>query len=72
VARRLVALTNRFAQTSGVAVLPFTEDDLASITGASLPTVNRVLTRAQEIGAIDLSGGHIVIRDRSQLAALAG
>jgi CRP/FNR family cyclic AMP-dependent transcriptional regulator len=51
--------------------IPITQDDLASMTGATRQTVNKVLREAQDDGLLVLARGSIEILDSAKLARRA-
>lgn len=51
--------------------LPFSRQDLADMTGATVETVSRVLSTLRRQGIIDSGRGWIAILDRDRIAALA-
>ncbi len=69
--RRLVELAESFAQPDGTCVIPLTQDDLASITGVSRPTANRLLKAAEADGVLVVGRAHVEILDRAALARKA-
>jgi CRP-like cAMP-binding protein len=52
-------------------VLPLPQGDLASMLGASRQSVNRVLQKMQDLGALELSYGRIVLHDMNIIRGLA-
>lgn len=56
----------------GAVELPFSRQDLADMTGATVETVSRVLSALRRQRIIDGGRGWIAVRDRDRLAALAG
>jgi CRP/FNR family cyclic AMP-dependent transcriptional regulator len=70
VLRRLLAVARQFGEADG-AVVPLTQDDLASLAGTTRPTANRVLKRAEADGLLRLARGRIEILDAAQLAKRA-
>jgi CRP/FNR family transcriptional regulator, cyclic AMP receptor protein len=69
--RRLVELAESFAQADGACVIPLTQDDLASITGVSRPTANRLLKAAEADGVLVVGRARVEILDRAELARRA-
>lgn len=63
VLRRLADLEPRYRRTAGPTAVPLTQDELASLAGASRATVNRVLRGAEEEGLVELRRGRILIVD---------
>lgn len=51
--------------------LPFSRQDLADMTGATVETVSRVLSMFRRSGLITGGRGWVAVRDRDRLAALA-
>jgi CRP-like cAMP-binding protein len=67
VLRRLVQL-DELCEAAGVGeVLPFTQDDIATMAGTTRPTANRVLKKCQEAGLIELGRGRVTVSDREGL-----
>jgi CRP/FNR family cyclic AMP-dependent transcriptional regulator len=69
--RRLVDLAAVFSTADQLSTIPLTQDDLASLAGATRPTVNKVLRAAQEEGLIRISRGSIEVLDAAKLAKRA-
>jgi CRP-like cAMP-binding protein len=69
--KRLEALASVYGEGRDVAVIPLTQDDLASLAGSTRPTVNTILKKAEEDGIIALGRGRIEIRDAAELARRA-
>jgi CRP/FNR family transcriptional regulator, cyclic AMP receptor protein len=69
--RRLCALADLFADGDGSATIPLTQEDLATMVGASRPTVNQLLQRLVSDEVIALGRRQIAIRDIAALRALA-
>lgn len=69
--RRLMALATLYGTGDGKAVIPLTQDDLASLAGTTRPTVNTVLKAAEESGLVALGRGEIEILDPDGLARRA-
>ena len=63
VRRRLCELAETYSDGDGVAVVPLTQDDLASMAGTSRATVNRVLREEQESEAVSLQRGRVTLLD---------
>jgi len=64
----LIRLSNRFSHgVDGNAEVRLTHTDLAQLTGTTLPTVSRLLSRWQKLGIVSAGPGGVLIRD---LAAL--
>ena len=70
VMRRLARLAQIYAGHPSHSI-PLTQDDLASMAGATRQTVNRVLRQAQDDGMIELSRGHIVVVDAAAVSRRA-
>jgi CRP/FNR family transcriptional regulator, cyclic AMP receptor protein len=64
--RRVASLIERLAETyrepSGVATIPLTQDELASLAGTSRLTVSRVLGGMRRRGQVEISRGRLVVR----------
>ena len=69
VLRRLVAVA---ATYEGTDTIPITQEDLAGLAGTTRETVNRVLRREVERGALALARGRITILDAPLLEKHAG
>jgi CRP/FNR family transcriptional regulator, cyclic AMP receptor protein len=69
--RRLIELAEVYAATSSDLVIPLSQDDLASMAGASRSTVNQVLQRLVSRATISLGRRQITIRDLAALRAAA-
>lgn len=67
VARRLCDLARVYAGAEAPIEIHLTQDDIASLAGASRPTVNRVLGNLAEVGAVSVTRGRIVILDVDRL-----
>jgi CRP/FNR family transcriptional regulator, cyclic AMP receptor protein len=68
VLRRLVDLAHLYRSPDGGAVeIPFTQEELGTIAGASRATVNRVLGETEAAGSIDVRRGRIVVNDLTAL-----
>jgi len=65
--RRLCELAETYADGDGVAVVPLTQDDLASMAGTSRATVNRVLREEEKRGAVALERGRVKVRDAESI-----
>jgi CRP/FNR family cyclic AMP-dependent transcriptional regulator len=69
VRRRLCELASTYGTTAaGEPVVPFTQDDLASMAGTSRATVNRVLRAEEKRGTVALRRGRITLRDSKEIA----
>ncbi len=71
VLRRLVDLERVYREPGRQTQLPLTQDDVASLAGASRATVNRVLRAAEAAGIVRLQRGRITIIDPAALARKA-
>ena len=69
--RRLLSLATLYGNEGEPAVIPLTQDDLASLAGTTRPTVNTVLKGAEESGFVALKRGRIEILDTEELARRA-
>jgi CRP/FNR family transcriptional regulator, cyclic AMP receptor protein len=70
VLRRLDRLADIYANHASQAI-PLTQDDLASMAGATRQTVNKVLRQAQDDGLLTLARGRITVLDPAALARRA-
>jgi CRP-like cAMP-binding protein len=72
VERRLLRRLSELGSVYGAdGVIPLTQEQLAEMTGATRPTVNKVLRDEQERGTIELRRGKTVILDADELARRA-
>jgi CRP/FNR family cyclic AMP-dependent transcriptional regulator len=69
--RRLVELSDVFANGEGSITIPLTQDDLASMAGTTRPSANKVLRAAQDDGVLTISRGNVGILDSEKLAKRA-
>ncbi|HEY6317752.1 MAG TPA: Crp/Fnr family transcriptional regulator [Acidimicrobiia bacterium] len=69
--RRLIEIAEEWGWQDENGRLDLTQEDLALMAGTTRPTVNRVLQRSAQQGAIALGRGHIDIIDLDRLRALA-
>ncbi len=69
--RRLIELAEVYGQSSTDIVIPLSQDDVATMAGASRPTVNQVLQKLVSRGIIALGRRQITIRDLAALRAAA-
>ena len=69
--RRLLDLADVYGTPSGPIVIPLAQRDLATMAGASRPTVNQVLQRLVSRGVITLGRRQITIDDLPALRAAA-
>lgn len=63
VRRRLLDAAAAFGQTEAGAVVPLTQEELASLAGTSRATANKVLREEQERGTLKLTRGKTTILD---------
>ena len=63
VRRRLCELAEMYGDGDGKAVVPLTQDDLASMAGTSRATVNRVLREEAKRGTVALQRGRVGVLD---------
>lgn len=68
VVKKLQSLANGFRVGDG-AVLPMTQEELASLAGTTRPTANRALQSLVDAGTIQLGRGRILIADVEKLNA---
>ena len=71
VLRRLVDLERQYQVADHPTVVPLTQDQLASLAGASRVTVNQVLQGAAADGLVELGRGRIVVLDAEGLSRRA-
>lgn len=71
VRRRLLDVVGAYGGTQAGAVVPLTQEELASLAGTSRATVNRVLREEQERGTLELSRGRTTLLDPDALARRA-
>jgi CRP-like cAMP-binding protein len=69
--RRLNAAAELFANGAGPVSVPLTQDELASMAGASRPTANRVLRDLEADGIVQRRHGRIEVMDQAGLSARA-
>jgi CRP-like cAMP-binding protein len=69
--RRLVELAEVYRTSADDIVIPLSQDDLATMAGASRPTVNQVLQKLVSRGVIALGRRQITIVDLAALRAAA-
>jgi CRP-like cAMP-binding protein len=69
--RRLLELADLYPATSGAAVIPLSQDDLAALVGAARPTVNQVLQKLVSRGIITLGRRQLRVADLPALRGLA-
>ncbi len=61
VSRLLADLAERYADDSGTATIPLTQEDLAGLAGTSRLTVSRVLGDMRKRGAVEVRRGRITM-----------
>jgi len=71
VRRRLLDVVSAYGEPVAGAIVPLTQEELASLAGTSRATVNRVLREEQERGAVELSRGRTTLLDPDALAQRA-
>ncbi|HZV75987.1 MAG TPA: Crp/Fnr family transcriptional regulator [Conexibacter sp.] len=71
VRRRLLDVVCAYGPAEAGAVVPLTQEELASLAGTSRATVNRVLRDEQQRGTLTLSRGRTTLVDPDALAARA-
>lgn len=71
VARVLRDLVQSWGDVDGASDIPITQDELASLTGVTRPTMNRALQELVDKGAIALSRGKLTILDSAVISARA-
>ncbi|MBS1870754.1 MAG: Crp/Fnr family transcriptional regulator [Actinobacteria bacterium] len=71
VRRRLLDVVSAYGEAEAGAVVPLTQEELASLAGTSRATVNRVLRDEQARGALELSRGRTTLLDPDALAQRA-
>lgn len=67
VVRRLLTVAEVYGRIEPGAVVPLTQEDLASLAGTSRATVNRTLREAEGVGAVRLARGRIELVDLTVL-----
>lgn len=67
VRRRLLHAVAVYGAIEPGAVVPLTQEELASLAGTSRATVNRVLREEQELGSVELTRGRTTLRDPEAL-----
>ena len=65
--RRLLDVARIYGAVEGGAVIPLTQEELASLAGTSRATVNKVLREEQDHGAVALSRGRTTLTDPTAL-----
>jgi CRP-like cAMP-binding protein len=71
VVRRLLALSRQYDAGQKTIVIPLPQEDLAGLAGSTRPTVNKVLRKLEDAGALALNRGRIEILDRAALGKRA-
>jgi CRP/FNR family transcriptional regulator, cyclic AMP receptor protein len=71
VRRRLLDVVGAYGEAEEGAVVPLTQEELASLAGTSRATVNRVLREEQARGTLELSRGRTTLLDPDALAKRA-
>jgi CRP/FNR family cyclic AMP-dependent transcriptional regulator len=71
VLRRLAELCESYRTHEGRAVIPLTQEDIASLAGTSRPTANRVLKAAEDEGVLLIGRRRIEVLDAEGLARRA-
>jgi CRP/FNR family cyclic AMP-dependent transcriptional regulator len=71
VRRRLLDVVGAYGAAEPGAVVPLTQEELASLAGTSRATVNRVLREEQAQGTVELSRGRTTLVDPDALARRA-
>lgn len=67
VVKQLCLLAASFERGAGTAVIPVTQEELASLAGSTRPTANRALQPLVAAGAIELARGRILVHDLDRL-----
>lgn len=71
VLRRLLELVRLYSDGRATTTIPLTQEDLAGMAGTTRPTVNSVLRKLEEAGALALSRGRIEVLDTAAVARQA-
>lgn len=71
VRRRLLDVVGAYGAAETGAVVPLTQEELASLAGTSRATVNRVLREEQALGTLELSRGRTTLLEPDALARRA-
>jgi CRP-like cAMP-binding protein len=71
VLRRLLGLAGQYGDGSAGTVVPFTQEDLATMAGTTRPTANRILNDAETAGLVRIGRARIEILDPERLARSA-
>ena len=67
VRRRLMDLAEAYGGAKPGTVVPLKQEDLASLSGAARPTVNRVLREEAALGVVSVERGRVVVIDPERL-----
>lgn len=70
--RLVITLDNEIKRQGSDDELRLTQQELASLVGASRESISRNLGRLEDDGIIGLGRGRVMIKDRERLTALAG
>ena len=70
--RRLLELTEVYADGAATVVVPLTQEQLADLVGGTRPTVNQVLQRLQAQQLIEIGRGRLTVLDAPALRRKAG
>ena len=70
--RCLVRLGRIYGDGGNTATVPLNQDTIATMVGATRPSVNRVLRQLEGDGLIGLSRGSLELTDRRELASWRG
>jgi CRP-like cAMP-binding protein len=68
VLRRLHGLAEQYGHARPGTMVPFTQEDLATMAGTTRPTVNRILHDAETAGVIRIGRARVEILDPTRLA----
>jgi CRP/FNR family cyclic AMP-dependent transcriptional regulator len=71
VLRQLALMARVYSTGEDEVTIPLTQEDLATMAGVTRPTVNRVLMREQNRGALRTMKGRLVVTDREAIARRA-
>lgn len=69
--QRVLRRVAELARAFGDKPLPLTQQDIATLAGATRPTVNRILRQAEEAGAVQLARGSLRVTNVAALDRLA-
>lgn len=70
--RRLLQLSTTYANGTGPILIPFTQTQLAELTGGTRPTVNQSLQRLAEQGIVSVARGRVEVLDVDRLRTKCG